>query len=234
MNNNRILRLPGKMNVINLIPLFMLLLSPLNLHATIIQTGNVNEIDGVKWLDLSVTSGLSLNQALSSYDGFRVASNEEFNFMFSSFVDPNDQLFVDVASESHTIDSKGNIRHENVSGNTYSNSFFDTFGLTDSLRIASWKTNYTSLGMYIDDDLLFIGGVTRIIDLNHPDTANEVYNYVGGFSNHIDNPDLGFNNIGWYMVEESFALVDEPSILVLFIIGIAGLGFVRNVKNQVL
>lgn len=232
MNKIRFLRLSANSRTRNLLLLFLLLLSPVNVPAAIIQTGNVNEIDGVKWLDLSVTSGLSLNEVMTSYDGYRVASKEEFNFLFSSFVDPKDQLFVDISSESQLVDSKGNIRHENVSGNTYTNSFYDIFGLTNTWRIASWKTNYISLGMYIDDDLLYIGGVTRIIDLNHPDTANEVYNYIGGFSDYLDNPDDSFSGIGWYMVEENFSLVDEPSVLALFVAGIIGLGFSSNRKRQ--
>ncbi len=160
---------------------------------------------GLQWLDLSVTSGVAINNAENQFQGYRLATFNEwlgiFNQFFPDYVD-------DGAGQA---DSHG-------SG---SNSGYND-GHTQMLQLLS-SSNGSSSWSY---GFIKEGGTTKLggsyVSGTHYHTYRNAYNY--NYTN-----DSGIGGWGVYMVKN--VDVPEPSTLAIFALGIMGLAS-RRFKKQ--
>jgi len=205
---------------------FMVSLSISSLaSATIIDNGNYTTVNGVDWLDLTETKGMSVNEALTlfSNDGWAVATNAEFSNMYDSFYDWDADTILGVTSEvqfgtgfpqySDTY-SKG--------ADYYDESFSEFFGTTAS---GIWNLNkwQQAFGFYSNgvNDIRW-GGTYTTQDA-------DVSNYDALVAYHSQDSDAGDYatknaSYGVFLVRSPTA-VPEPSSLVLM--GLALLGILR-------
>jgi len=194
---------------------------------------------GTEWLDVSETSGLSLVDAASLivtggiYEGFRIASETEVNYLFDTLFTPSNQY-------SEQVYSAGD--------------YFKTFSASD---VALVGNNVASMGVVVDHPAVFATGGTYYNDQNQASvmfkqqrsaagearvfnntqfasiaaednqTLYGVYLVSDGGATYstINDPSLVANNTGVPNATE----VSEPGALALLGLGLAGLLVRRKV-----
>jgi len=173
-------------------------------------TGNDNlavfdDSTGLTWLDASLTVGMTFDEALIQYEGFRLATNTEVEQMYSSFF------------------SEFNVNIDNINNGNYSLSTAQTnqllnwtslFGESPDLN---WNPSYLR---YLDED-----NIGRLVGNRY--VSNSSWYFAG-----LENTET-WNNPGNYMGVAMVRVTDvpEPSTLAMFALGLMGLAS-RKFKKQ--
>lgn len=203
-------------------------------NSAIIDMGDYQYDDqtNLEWLDLSLTDGISLAQAQTSYSGWTLATESQFRTMFEWYngVGGGDTSVLGFNDGTYSNDPLGVEKLENSSsGQSYlGNSFSSDFGLTRYFNSIDFETAL-SYGFYSDDNLngMYLGGVAATNYFsNNTDSIRAYYDY---FNNYNPSNSTTYTNdaIGLFLVRESTS-VSEPSILALMGAGLVGLGFARR------
>jgi hypothetical protein len=224
----------------------ILLLVSVQVNAAIIDMGDY-QLDGntgMQWLDLTLTTGLSVNDALSIYSssGWKLATESQFDQMYANYDGgPLDSAVHGFGGPiyTHRYSALGyesiNIQSPSRFSQWYKqNSFIQDFGLTkNNIReFDRWgyPSDYekASRGYYRSDlgeRFLSLGGVYMAVSANPLtwDHLNSYYDYIE-FERDFDIP-LNVDR-GLFLVRGS--PVPEPSIIALFALGLFGIGFVRR------
>ena len=193
----------------------------------------INDLD---WLKLDVTAGFSYNDALTygAANGYSIANSAQFDAMFSTFVDPNDNKFVDIVGTSHVINGDGSASVHAIPTSTFTlNAFSDAFGFTYEYNTSGYRS-ISSLGLYADASILRVGGIDAFDFFNSYSVAREYFQFQADFSAYKTHPDTSYSSsIGWFLVKHVLppstpVSVPEPSIIALMGLGIFGIGLSRR------
>ena len=209
--------------------------SLINPSASIVEDGEINIINGLEWLDLDVTSGLSVRTALASHAGYRIATETEFHAMFSLFgIGGDDKFLGDNVYSTQSNDLVSLDRHQGatqVSAISYKDSFAMVFDLTQRTAGSNRYRNW-AIGLYEDDaGILHYGGTSSSV---YRDGSVGYGEFVEFYDDSYDRNAFwsasGNYDVGTFLVKE--VSVPEPSILALLCFGLAGLGFARLSKQK--
>lgn len=193
-----------------------------NANAALIDNGDwtTDDINGLDWLDLSITDGQSYNLATSLNTGWSYATNTQV-------VDLFDQLFSGYYDTSGLGFSSSGYAGANVyAGYTDQNSDVD---LSQELFGYTYINNNFdfSFGFFKDENgKLTLMGTGQFIDPLYPADSTTVYSpdYINDYAGFID----GHSSNGIYLVRQTSS-VPEPSSLFLMSIGLLTLfGAVRK------
>lgn len=177
--------------------------------ARIVDHGTYTEIDGLDWLDLSLTTGLSLQNALDENPGWTVATKSQYQSMFANFEIFGDGLY-DGEASNETRDSRQFTIHQLAADGIIQNQFSDLFGntFTHESYLYSW-------GLYHDNGNIKLGGLyENDTQANTFDSYTSIYGTGYGFSN---------SNMGTFLVRPSEVTVPEPMVLALMGLGLVGI-----------
>lgn len=188
----------------------------------------------LQWLDLTYTSGLSIESALSTYAGWELATKDQYTDMISQY-DFSDYTY---RLGSPPTESYGVRKWTGGGMNYLENLFFKQFGIT-WLDTSLGDTRAHSYGFYDDAGIRRLGGL-GIYDgsdsnPNYPDRmslyVSDTLDYSGDWANPME-------FVGQFLVRSvtgtvgtgspNSNAVPEPSILALICLGILGLGFSRH------
>ena len=197
----------------------------INPGASIVQANHSNFINDLEWLDLDVTDGMSVNDALTANVGFRVATESEFHAMFSIFGVGGDDKFLGNTVSSWAHGSNGSDRFV---GDLYAfdpavdNEFSAVFGVSISFNETSQILRY-SYGLYEDaGSVLRLGGV---IDARYSRRADTSVEFYDNSINYSRSRTSSHKAISTFLVRKS---VPEPSTVALMGFGIFALGVARR------
>ena len=112
----------------------------------VVETDNYNTINGLDWLDLDVTDGMSVDEALFAWGEWRLATESEYSEMFGRFSTVGDGTFLgrEATKEIRVNDEYDDTYY--VGGLGDLNVFGETFGITASIDNA-----YRSYGKYVGE-----------------------------------------------------------------------------------
>jgi hypothetical protein len=181
----------------------------------------LHEETGIEWLNVSETSGLSVNEALAQtvdggiYEGWRLPSFEEVDNWWRSILAGN---YILTLGEGHIIDDSNY-------GET-AKAWMEANGLHDTIQARSYGIGLTSDGDY------GFWGVSRVNDNTryrygaYEYTANTTHTYAGVFLvsdggltlSSTEDPTLNASN-----PNAPINQVPEPSMLALMALGSLGL-----------
>ena len=181
-------------------------------NAALIDQGDItyDDVNNTEWLDLSLTDGMSFDAAMAAYsaDGWTIATESEYQAMFDShFIgfDDGGASYLQVANGTALADQ--------------ASVFTALFGLVYENATLGASASY---GLYLentpDGDLARLGG------MYHGSTVTNIHRDNNGDYS-VYGAD-GFANAGIFLVRA--ASVPEASTLVMFAIGLLGLGFSRR------
>lgn len=215
---------------------------------------NYDESTDLQWLDLTHTTGLSYNQITSQYTGWQLATESQWQSMYSLYFDGslNDgslqsetsNYLVDNALGFESVSSGGTelynefIAYENFFGQT-SYSYERSGGMFDLNR---YRESFYSFGLYVNNvdpgydftSRLRLGGVSIFIDQNlssYSTTVESHFDATENLGRHwvMLNPNLAPVH-GWYLVREApnAVMINEPTSIALIFIGVGILLFQRR------
>lgn len=200
-------------------------------NASVIQTGNYNTINGLDWLDLSVTEGLSYTEAIDMNPDFRIANYSEYQEMYALFETVGDNRFItsNVTGEGVIDSSSGGFVVFQSSGDRsdWVNNFFtEVFGKTYFVEISPY-THVYSYGFYASGNIQRLGGVDAI-DFTYSTATDQARTYQEYTPEITTDGKFGFikDKVGWFLVRD--ASVPEPPVLALICLGLAGLVLTRR------
>lgn len=195
-----------------------------------------DESTGLEWLDLDLTSGMSLNQIDSSgiLNIFRWATPWEVESLLDA-----------------ALVGFGDRSSNNLDDNNDAMKWINYLGMTGGEQELRWSQGYTFWKDQYNETVLQMYGVTAI---DCEDAINYYGGCVGGRVNIVEGEPLYRNNLSglntnlafdeviatssWGMTGPAGALlvrkalsVSEPSILVMFGLGLAGLSFSRRKRT---
>jgi hypothetical protein len=207
------------MKFLNILVISCVLLLPNLASATIIiDNGTYTTIDGIDWLDLTMTEELKISVALANNPGWEIATKSQFQNMFSNFEIFGDGLF-DGETSIEDRQINGITKHTVTSTDYISNSFTDLFGDTSA------NTGIISLGWYTDGDIIRGGGsIVRDIS-NQPFSADTWDAYDRDYTELSKN--VGARSFGTFLVR-GVPQVPEPSTIILICLGLIGLVATRR------
>ena len=203
--------------------------------ATVINDGEGVLVDDVRWLDLSLTVGVSYSNLSTLFPDYRIANSNEVEQMFKNYATLGDVFFGDIEAdylhdEFSFYNKLGKI---GPSPFTFKNaSFFTDFGYTfHRPRTSTHGEKIMSMGLSLDSDktLAHTGLYTYTPAITDYRYGEESLNRASGVLDD-SNLDLTPTTTGWFLVENN--IVPEPSILALFAAGLFGIGFARRRKQQ--
>lgn len=212
-------------------------------NAAIIDMGNYqyDESTGLEWLDLSITSGISVSSAISQYsnDGWSLATEDQFHVMYSNYDNTGNDRSVFGYTKDYDNNSIRGLEYATAGGVLkdsdmfYTGNFFEDFGITSTIKYdydsdghmdASY---YSSYGLYDSgqDHYTFMGGIwTAIFDDGQAFSSDLIRNYYD-YDNFYSKT-TSINGYGVFLIRET--TVPEPSILALMFTGLIGLGVARR------
>ncbi|MDM7861472.1 PEP-CTERM sorting domain-containing protein [Alteromonas sp. ASW11-36] len=217
-----------------LVCITFVLLSSFKVHGALISfndytrdsESNVVTGGGLQWMKWDVTTGLSINQALETYEGWSLASNDQMNGLFSHWfgLTQSNELTRAVKYDANIIDDT-----------TYVG-FFNLFGISDNRSVgqtitsAFYGSDKDQNGIYNVASIRLtyaIGasssstksGISQLFPADWYSTSDSVVTYGVALVR-----DIPVQNM------ESSVSVSEPSLIVLLGIGILAL-MIRRKKN---
>jgi hypothetical protein len=224
------------LSVKKLLPI-LFLFTGFQANATIIQQSadglkwQYDNVSGLQWLDLNFTDNYSIQSALDTYSGWRLANKTEFQSMFGQYEIDADDLVVDRSCSSNNlgVGLEYTSCRQWDSDSFLSNKFTREFGITGK---TNWRDlrKVTSYGYYDDDGVRRSGGVQVSVWDTAPDE-------IWAFHNSLhDKSAASFTNgrhsdYGQFLVRAFVpepVLVPEPTIIALFALGLVGIGFARR------
>lgn len=193
-------------------------------NAAIIDNDEYTTIDGLDWLDLSLTDGKTLGDAFNLYSDYRVATEAEYQSMWANFdTFGDDEIFATKADRYVNFASSGYEYFKEYDSGWSTNEFFNLFGITNTVFSSSAFTRY-SYGIYSNGPGYQLGGIMVRDYYNTTDELYSLYDYNRDYSSSLSVRD---NSRGFFLVRDA-AQVSEPSILALMFIGLTGLGILRK------
>ena len=187
-----------------------------NSYAAVINYGGYFEDtdSNLNWLDLTATTGVSYNDALSvgqSYEGggWRYATNPEIENLFSV-------LFTDYFSNVSDDASDNRVAGAYSDHIADTNNFFNLFGATNT------GNHYISYGLYEDED-----GLIRNMGAWQFLSSNFGAIYGLEFSPTYDPNTVYANYTGTYLVRGTS--VSEPATAFLLGLGLIGMLYSRKI-----
>ena len=202
--------------------LLVMLLFPLQQsHAALVDNGwfTTDTLQELDWLDLSITGGMPVSDALAASPGWRLATNLEVESLFYRLF-PNDYV------ES----SDGIVRSTDNPGlPTEIANYMDLFGVVHRFdRIFRGQPNgyslYTAGKYYDENNILRAMGAYQEVD--RQDDLGVVYTVNHGYR-YEDRDDLVTQ--GTYLVRSS--IIPVPAAVWLFGSALAGLGWMRGKQS---
>jgi hypothetical protein len=218
-----------------LLPL-LFLFAGFQANATIIQQSadglkwQYDNVSGLQWLDLNFTDNYSIQSALSTYSGWRLANKTEFQSMFGQYEIDADDLVVDRSCLVVRQGTGYNSCRQWDSNSFLKNRFTREFGSTASKKWLDLREVET-YGFYDDDGDRGFGGVRVQVWDTKPDEIWTFYDLESSLS--LSSNSGGEYDVGWFLVrafvpEPAPVLVPEPKIIALFALGLVGIGFARK------
>lgn len=198
-------------------------------HAVLIDHGDYTTIDGLDWLDLSLTDGMTLNEALIAYSGYQVASAEQYASMWAQFDTVGDSTIFGVDASSYSNSTGlGYETFRSYNSNWAGNQFFDLFGITHS-QFGSAFTSHAK-GLYYNGTNYQMGGLTLwdYYQTYETDVLYTLYDYSYNYDFSIRSR---YQDRGFFLVRNSVD-VAEPSMVALLIAGLAGAGVARRIGRR--
>jgi len=185
----------------------------LNASAALVDNGGytTDTNSGLEWLDLSSTTGLSMEAALAANSGWRYAANSEveniFLQLFDGYYDTHPNGFSNSADGAYA-DQLADV-----------NNFRSLFGVTQSGFNYPTSFRFT-LGLY-EDEAGIIRAMGTAFYTNPNQTAIEGLDF-----NSVYDTTTAFNGRGTFLVRTS--AVPIPAAVWLFGSALAGLGWMRR------
>tara|TARA_R110001592_G_scaffold349774_1_gene645349 strand:- start:283 stop:948 length:666 start_codon:yes stop_codon:yes gene_type:complete len=199
-------------------------------HAGLIKTDYLNSGDGLlisdsaqglNWLSLTLTDGMTYNEATTSFSDFRIATQTEVENMFFTLFPSLDGTFSRGVNNPSYQSSDPTIMIQGIE-------FGELFGLT--LDIPSWGR---TRGNYISDNGEYLSVNSILVsDVTSNDSRRLFLNYAGSCNNILAQNCAwnGHSEFGVFMVENT-TQAPEPSTLAIFALGMIGLAS-RRFKKQ--
>jgi len=172
------------------------------------QTDNDNlavydEDTGLTWLDMTLTTSMGYEEAMNTYDGYRMATKEDVTELFNNYFG---ELSYNAQGIYYDYDE------------TAVNYFIDLFGATEDTMLTS------SDGFYLDGDILRVTsvGVWENADESNDGYLTDIYgtSYTANMSSFYEN---GANFSGFFLIKETATEVNEPQMLGLALLILFGL-----------
>jgi len=171
-------------------------------------------------MDLSLTDGMSVSEALTQYDDWSLANEIQFSNMFAEYYTVNPDTLLGVSSyaidwgvtDSYLISSR---QYDGY----YNNTFQTQFGLTE-LTHSNSTYFYYSFGIYSEEGNLRTGGI-RSTHNYYGNLSSFVHLYYNDDSDQSAIYDNGIETTGIFLVRNS--VVPIPPALWLFGSGLLGL-----------
>lgn len=191
-------------------------------------------VNGLEWLELNQTAGLSYNQVTTVFSDYRVATKDEFQAMLDTYSTRDEGKFMGQVPDVFFANYNGHgyAQYTSYFTDFRTNTFRDDFG--EAFFNVATGVVY-STGMYWDDDILRSGGT--IVDSFS--VALEFYEWQNDYTNYYYNPDslppVNPYDLAWYMVKSSSGSSDDenspvpaPAPIVLLGLGLIGIGMTRR------
>lgn len=211
----------------------------LSAQASIVEIGNYQRINGLDWLDLSVTDEMSYSEVQNGFSGWTLATHDQYTAMFSEFETVGDDRISNISSSS--IDNNSAGFEEIITNYTIGlgNQIYDDFGRIFGYTFEDSEFGYRSLGYYADGNNQAVGGLeiynTRDSRGNSFATVRSFYDYSTYAST---DGSFDGNRHAWFLVRPTnfgnglppINSVPEPSIIALMGFGVLGLTIMRRRK----
>ena len=107
-----------------------ILLWVLPLHAAIIDNDTYTTVNGLDWLDLSITNNMSTAEALSNYSDYSLPTKDQYVAMMTEFYSFSGNTIAGVSSTVSFIDHGDYLYTETRAADYGDNDFSRLFGLT--------------------------------------------------------------------------------------------------------
>ena len=181
-----------------------------NASAEIIDNDWYTTVNGLDWMDLSLTDGMSVSEALTQYDDWSLANEIQFSNMFAEYytVNPDTLLGVNSAyidwgvTDSYLYSLKEYRSY-------YNNTFQSHFGFTEVTNSNSTYFYY-SFGIYSEEGNLRTGGI-RSSNNYYGNLPSSVYLYYNDDSDQSAIYDNGTETTGIFLVRNAEVPVPEYS-----------------------
>lgn len=116
-------------------------------------------INGLDWLDLTATNGLSITEALTQNPGYRLPTSLEFSAMLNHFYSTANMTFDGEYVGYWQYGGRGHYFAEKGDAQFHSNTFYNLFGITTNSYIEGYD-HLGSEGLFVlDSGTVTAGGV---------------------------------------------------------------------------
>ena len=199
-----------------------------NASAAIIDNDWYTTVNGLDWMDLSLTDGMSVSEALTQYDDWSLANEIQFSNMFAEYYTVNPDTLLGVSS--YAIDwgvTDSYLTSSRQYSSYYNNTFQQHFGFTEITNSNSTYLYY-SFGIYSEEGNLRTGGI-RSSKNYYGNNPSSVFLYYNDDSDQSAIYDNGTETTGIFLVRN--AAVPIPPAVWLFSFGLLGLVGIARKKT---